>query len=340
MILTIIALTLALTAGSELAAQQPGITELNIAAPHHDRDMQVSVTFPATGGQTTLFADNAVFYGTPILENAQLVPGQYPVVLLSHGWGGNYERMAWLTAGLASKGAIVVAVNHPNSTTFDLNFDTAFNHWTRAEDLSTALDFVLQDNRFAPFIDETQIHVTGFSYGGWTALSLAGVQGSRDGFFQYCAAAGSGSQFCAELGEAGVDITAIDQAMYEASYRDDRIRSVAAIDPGLTWGLTPADLADLNIPLFLIGLGEGSDKLSATDTSATGSSFDALVPEASIKIIAPATHFTALGVCKPAGEAILEEENDDPVCSDPAGTDRAKVLDNIIEALADHFELN
>jgi len=87
---------------------------------------------------------------------------------------------------------------HSNSKTFDIDFNTAFNHWTRAEDLSIALGFVLQDNAFAPFIDETPIYATGFSYGGWSALSLAEVRGNREGFFQYCAAAGVGSQFCAE----------------------------------------------------------------------------------------------------------------------------------------------
>ena len=140
-----------------------------------------------------------MFYGTSVLADAQPVTGQHPVVLLSHGWGGNYERMAWLAAGLASKGAIVVSVNHPVSTTFDLNFNAADNHWTRAQDLSTALDYVLLDPTFANLIDENRIYATGFSYGGWTALSLAGIQGSREGFFDYCAAAGSTSQFCAEL---------------------------------------------------------------------------------------------------------------------------------------------
>ncbi|MEP0521919.1 MAG: prolyl oligopeptidase family serine peptidase [Hyphomicrobiales bacterium] len=335
----ITAVILILTATTELVAQNVGIAELTIPAPHHNQDLQVAVMFPATVGKSVMFAENAVFYGTLVLEKAEPTPGRHPVVLLSHGWGGNYTRMAWLSAGLASKGAIVVAVNHPNSTTFDINFDTAFNHWTRAQDLSTALDYVLQDGVFAPYIDATRISATGFSYGGWTALSLAGVKGRRDGFWEYCAAAGPGSQFCAELAKAGIDISAIDQDSYEASYLDPRVRRVAAIDPGLTWGLTPADLRGLNSPLLLVGLGEGADRLNATDTSAMGSNFEVLVPNASVEVISPAMHFTALGVCKPAGEAILKEENDDPVCTDPTGTDRATVLNTIIHALADHFEL-
>lgn len=338
--LTVLTLALVLSAGTEIAAQDVGVVELTIAAPHHGKNMQMAIMFPATGQHQTLFAENAVFYGTPVLKDAAPVPGRYPVVLLSHGWGGNYSRMAWLSAGLVSKGAIVVSVNHPNSTTFDLDFDNAFNHWTRAEDMSAALDHVLQDPIFAPLIDPSQIYATGFSYGGWTALSLAGVKGNRDGFFDYCEAAGAGSQFCAELVAEGVDITAIDQDKYQASYRDSRIIGVAAIDPGLTWDLAPEDVQDVTAPLLLVGLGEGEHRLNATDTSAKGSNLEALVPQASVMNIVPAMHFTALGRCKPAGEAILIEEQDDPVCTDPLGTSRVEVLDTIIDALADHFDLN
>lgn len=330
-------IALAITAASKLTAQEAGVTEFTLSADHHD--MQVSVMFPATGDTSRIYAENAVFYGTPILQNATAKSGKHPVVLLSHGWGGNYKRMAWLSAGLVSKGAIVVAVNHPNSTTFDLNFDTAFNHWTRAQDLSAALDHVLQNPQFAPLIDETRIYATGFSYGGWTALSLAGVTARREGFSQYCAAAGAGSQICAQMAQKGGGISTIDQTLYEASYHDHRIKSVVAIDPGLTWSLTPQNVEDLDVPLLLIQLGNAQDRLNATDTSAQGSNFEALVPEATIENIAPAMHFSALGVCKPAGEAILKEENDDPVCTDPPGTDRAAVLEQIINATATHFGL-
>jgi len=151
---------------------------------------------------------------------------------------------------------------------------------------------------------------------------------------------GAGSQFCAELTEEGIDISAIDQDNYEASYKDPRISRVAAIDPGLTWGLTSKDVQDLTAPLLLVGLGEGDDRLQATDTNALGSNFEALVPMATVETFTPATHFTALGLCKPAGEEILIEENDDEVCTDPIGTDRAVVLEKIIASLAGHFDLN
>ncbi len=337
---TLLAAALVLPIGFEALAQDVGLVERTIPVPHHSQDMEMSVMFPATGQDAIMFADNAVFYGTPVLKDAMPLAGQHPVVLMSHGWGGNYARMAWLSAALAERGAIVVAVNHPNSTTFDLDLDEAFNHWTRAEDLSAALDSVLKDPTFAPLIDETRIYAAGFSYGGWTALSLGGVRANRDGLFSYCEAAGPQSQFCAELTKSAHDPASIDEDKYNASYKDARVSRVAAIDPGLTWELTSGDVVDLDAPLLLIGLGEGDDRLAATDTSARGSNFEALVPQASVQDIAPAMHFTALGVCKPAGKAILLEEKDDPVCTDPEGTDRAQVLGAIIDSVADHFDLN
>ncbi len=317
-----------------------GLTQLRIPAPHHGGDMDVGILFPSAGGSEIIFGENPVFYGIPVHENAKLAAGKHPVVLLSHGWGGNYARLGWLGAGLAEKGAIVVAVNHPNSTTGDLNMTSALNHWTRAQDLSLALDHVLSNSTFTGHIDTTRIYAAGFSYGGWTALSLAGLKGNAEGYGPYCKAAGDGSAHCRELKNMGIKISEIDAEKWHRSYKDSRITVAAAIDPGLTWGLSPDDTADLNVPVLLIGLGEDKDRLAATNTSAAGGNFEALFPAARVEHIAPATHFTALGPCKPQGAAILEEEKDDPVCTDPAGTDRKAVTAKIIDLIARHFQLN
>ena len=336
----IAALAVMMSVPATLAADRVGMTAINIPAAHHHRPVKTLVFFPAEGGTESLLGGNPVFFGTMVHDQATPLPGKHPLILMSHGWGGNATRMAWLEAGLAAKGVIVVAVNHPNSAIGDIQYQSALNHWTRAQDLSAALDYVLKDSPLGSMIDPARIYAAGFSYGGWTALSMAGVRGRRAGFEAYCKAAGDGSDFCRMLRKQGVDITAIDGAKYEASYKDKRIAAAAAIEPGLTWDLTPSDVSGLDVPVLLIGLGQGKDRLEATDTSKTGNNFEALLPAARVEVIAPANHFTALGLCKPAGAALLAEENDDPVCTDPPGTDRKAVLDRIIELLAEHFKLN
>jgi predicted dienelactone hydrolase len=336
----LLALALLLPVNSTMASADTGLNLFSIPAPHHGRDIDMAILYPSEGGTSRPLGENGVFYGVPVHDYAKLVPGTYPVILMSHGWGGNFMRMGWLSAGLVAKGAIVVAVNHPNSTTGDTNNTSALNHWTRAQDLRAALDHVLQDPQFAASIDSTRIYATGFSYGGWTALSLGGLTGQRDGLDKFCHDGTKVSSHCEDILKAGIDISRLDGTKWQASYKDTRIAAVAAIDPALTMGLSETDVKQLDVPVLLIGLGEGESRLLATDTSARGSNFEALFPEAKVEHIVPATHFTALGLCKPEGEAILKEEKDDPVCSDPAGTDRKAVMKRIIDRIALHFNLD
>ena len=325
--------------GMAQAESRMGAIFIGTTAAHHDRTIDTAIFYPALGGTESMLGENGVFYGTPVARDAVPLPGRHPVVLMSHGWGGNYERMGWLSRGLVDRGAMVIAVNHPNSTTGETGNAEALNHWTRAQDLSAALDNALDNPVIGPLIDPARIHAAGFSYGGWTALSLAGVKGNRDGFDRFCNDPAPAIPHCADILRAGITISNLDKAKWESEWKDPRIRSVAAIDPALTWGVTRDDVAGLEVPLLIIGLGSEADRLHATDTSALGSGFDALVPTATITRIAPATHFTALGQCKPNGAEILKEEHDDPVCTDPAGTDRTTVMARIIEALASHFRL-
>lgn len=311
----------------------------SISAPHRNSTMESAVFYPGTGGSSFTMGENGVFYGTEVLSGATPKPGKHPLILLSHGWGGNFKRMAWLSYGLVEKGAFVVAVNHPKSSTGDLNNLEALNHWTRAQDLSAALDHVLSDPELAPYIDTNRIFAAGFSYGGWTALSLGGAQGRRDGIDKFCNDPTQKISHCADILKAGIRISNIDKTSWQASYKDTRVKAVAAIDPGLTWGLEKEDVARLNVPTLIISLGNAQDRLHATDTSASGSNFNALVPSATLKNIAPANHFSALGLCKPDGAEILKSENDDPVCTDPLGTDRRNMTRGIVESIAAHFNL-
>ena len=143
-----------------------------------------------------------------------------------------------------------------------------------------------------------------------------------------------------DLQHFGLSAANTNVAQWTASHKDARVKAVAALDPGLTWDMTADDVRDLDQKsTLIIGLGTGGDQHYATDTSAKGSNFDGLVPQSKKLVIAPATHFTGMPVCKPEGEALLASEKDDPVCTDPAGTDRKAAHDKIIDAMAAHFEL-
>ncbi len=322
------------------ADEVPGLITREIPAPHHGRQMDMAIWYPGTGGVEKVFAENPVFQGGMVRLGATPHAGKFPVVLLSHGMGGTYLSLNWLASGLAARGAVVVSVNHPNGWFRDRHPAKMFDHWTRVQDLQVALDSVLADKVFANAIDPRRIYATGFSFGGWTALSLGGVTADPDGNIAYCQAAGERSHTCTDLTTYGLDPAKIDRARWTASYKDARIKAVAAIDPGLTWKLSAANVRDVDqAKLLIVGLGTGTDRLYATDTTERGSGFESLVPHAKVEVLAPATHFTAMPICTVAGADILAAEKDDPVCTDPHGADREAVHGRIIELLARHFGL-
>lgn len=302
------------------------------------RKLTGGIWYPASGDSATkrLFG-SPIFEGVPVQPEATIRPGRWPLVLISHGIGGHWRSLSWLGAGLAQQGAVVVAVNHPGSNFGDYDLRRSLDHGSRVSDLKTTLDAMLNDASIAPYIDAQRIYVAGFSFGGWTALSMGGLRGDLDAYARYCAQ--SGHRHCRDIAQAGIELTQLDAPTWNRSYRDTRVKAVAAIDPGLHQGLSPSHARDIVDRVLLIGLGQGADRLPDTDFSTPGTTLTSILPWADIEVIAPAYHFTAMAVCKPEGAKLLAEDNDDPVCSDPPGTDRSSVHDRINRSIGRYFGL-
>ena len=318
-------------------ADVAGLQVTHVFMPHHDAETRVAIWYPSTSQEDpTLYADNPVFKGVEARMGGPLSRGQYPVVLFSHGMGGTDRAQAWLGAALAKRGAITVVVNHPNSTWGDFDMSKGVEHWTRAQDMSTALDAILDMPGYSNSLDMTRVMAAGFSFGGWTALSLGGAKGNHAGIVQACETF-TDMEACGLLLSQEVNMQGIDPTVWNASYADARVTHVASIDPGFVWGLEPSDIADLVPSTLLIGFGGDGDRMRATDFDRSGLSNH--LRDRKIERFDPAYHFSAMPNCTPSGAAILAEENDDPVCTDPAGSDRAEIHAKIIDLIAKELGL-
>ena len=164
------------------------------------------------------------------------------------------------TAGLAVAGALVLSVNHPNSTRGDFDLPEGLKHWTRTEDLRAALDWFAARSYLAAHADFSRIYAVGFSAGGWTALSLGGLRADLEGYGAHCETAPPSPWQCADLARRGVDLNAYSATEWNADRKDDRVHAVAAIDPALTYGLGKAHARDLVDKVLLIGFGDGETR--------------------------------------------------------------------------------
>lgn len=323
-------------AGPVAADMLPGYDRFDLVSDHRARPIAASIWYPAA--RPTYRApvgDGPIFDPTFAFVGPAVAQGEHPLVLVSHGSGGNADSLGWLTSGLVANGAIVLAVNHPGSTSGDSSPRRSVDLEARANDLIAALDMILADPAFAPFVDTDRIGVVGFSLGGATALGLAGVRFVGAAQDANCST-GPEAADCVFFRLGGVRFG--DYPGFEGDARDPRISRAVAIDPGFGGAADPDTLAGALAGMTLINLGD-TDRLAAADVGPDGNDLANRLPDASYVEIAPANHFTFLGTCKPGAAALLEEEQDDPICTDPEGTDRAATHLRLIEAIAAGLDL-
>lgn len=98
----------------------PGYRVAEMAVPGRATPVRLHIWYPTdSDAAPVLVGQNALFYGAHVRMDAPPRPGPHPVVVFSHGSGGNAERTGWLLSYLAHLGMIVAAPDHPGTTSND-----------------------------------------------------------------------------------------------------------------------------------------------------------------------------------------------------------------------------
>lgn len=266
-----------------------------------------------------------------------------PLILLSHGFGGTVFDLAWLGTALAAHGFIAVAVDHPGNNGSEDRTDEGYSlMWLRAVDLGAVIDALLEDKTFGNRIDSARIGAAGHSLGGYTVIAIAGGITDPARIAAFCRSPAADSlcapgpaimrmrqkslvrlnsdpDFRQRYGKAG------------ASYRDERVRAVFAMAPGLVPVFTPESLGRIAVPVALV-------TGSADELAPPASGAEALakaIPHATLKLFPRAGHFVFFDTCTAVGRVFIRA-----VCRDPDGTDRDKVHAETVGLALDFFTEN
>jgi predicted dienelactone hydrolase len=155
-----------------------------------DRELTLEIWYPAAlapgqrpGGEyqvmtrdpkvlTTLHG-RAVRDGQPATDGAP-----FPLVILSHGYPGNRFLLAHLGENLASKGYVVVAIDHRDSTYDDVK-DFASTLYNRPHDQLFVLHEMARLGKgsasfLAGVVDADHTGIVGYSMGGYGAINVIG----------------------------------------------------------------------------------------------------------------------------------------------------------------------
>ncbi|KIT17141.1 alpha/beta hydrolase family protein [Jannaschia aquimarina] len=229
-------------------------------APRTDRTLTVELWYPAEPGTvpgtsyTALLRDGVteVTLTGRAARDAAPAEGDYPLIVISHGYPGNRFLMSHLGENLASKGYVTASVDHPDSTYDDMGpFPSTLVN--RPVDQAFVVEaLTAPDGPLAGTVDPLRVGVIGYSMGGYGALIFAGAGLSRSAVER---------REPAHLNAPG-DLLARHLAGSEAhsDLQDPRLRAVVAIGP---WGRNrdfwDADgLAGIEVPLMIVA-GEVDD---------------------------------------------------------------------------------
>lgn len=328
-----------------LSLAGPGMADPNVAFDRFDvradhRAAPIAAAIWSPVGRTTYAApvgDSLVFEPVDAYIGAALPDDQLPLIVVSHGSGSSIDGTAWLAAGLAERGSLVLVLNHPGTTSGDSSPRRTVRLSERAADLRAALDHVLADPYFAERIDPDRIAALGFSLGGSTVLGIAGLRLDSEAYRAYCDTFGEAAQDCLFLSRGGVDFDSLPPE-FTAEMSDPRFTSIVAVDPGFTYAAIPETASEIVVPVQLVTLGD-SFPWPAVDVRTDGSGLVDMLQDVEHTVIPNAHHYSFLPICKENAAQLLIEEGEDPICDDPDGWDRATVHDASVEAITRFLEL-
>lgn len=235
--------------------------------PTYDRPIKVEVWYPANlpeGTKETVVYDEVMgtsndpkrplipftFAGRASRDAAPLASnGTFPLIVVSHGYVGSRFLLTYLTENLASKGYIVVAIDHTESTFRDASgFQSTLLN--RSKDVLFVLNQmddlgkVDTKNFLSGLVDANNTALIGYSMGGYGVLNVAGA-GYSEGAIKLFGSISGGSK--------AIEVRTANNESYKTS-QDSRIKAVVAFAPwGMERGVWDAEgLKGLKTPTFFV----------------------------------------------------------------------------------------
>jgi len=114
-------------------------------------------------------------YTIDISTDARILEGHFPIVIISHGNGGSHLLYRTISTYLAKSGYVVVMIEHYGNNRDNNELERSIvNLQYRPRHVSLTIDKLLSENAFGQSILLDKIAIIGHSFGGYTALALAG----------------------------------------------------------------------------------------------------------------------------------------------------------------------
>ncbi len=193
---------------------------------------------------------------------------QKPLVIMSHGFSADRQFLRYVAVHLASHGFTVASVEHPGSNInvfrdphsgFDLSqLLPASEFLDRPQDITFVLDQLTELNQnhetLKGKLNTEKVAIIGHSFGGYTALAVAGGKLDISQLREYC----DNLRFFGKSPADWLQCAAKDLPENNLNFKDERIKSAIALNPivGKIFGET--GLENVTIPTLILASGDDS----------------------------------------------------------------------------------
>ena len=318
----VLAIALTTASNAEQATHRAGFDERVLTDSSRSRTIPIALWYPTATSESLLSYSRA--QPGHVARTAPFAPGRWPLVILSHGSGGNRFNQSALGEILARNGFIVAALEHPGDRTFDSgDSGTARNLLNRPQDVHFVLDALLgEDSAFAAAIDGERIGMIGHSAGGFTAVVVGGGRPNLGSLEAYCRYNKATDPDTCPADQGHLHDNSIEHVYLQGglSLSDPRVRAAILMASAIGPLFDAPALADVSIPVLLFWAGR-DEILTEPFNSRYYAKGLARVRNRAFSEIG---HFTFLNECTAFLVAAAPE-----ICRDPPDVDRADVLSEI-----------
>ncbi|MGB3755283.1 MAG: alpha/beta hydrolase [Rivularia sp. (in: cyanobacteria)] len=239
-----------------------------------------------------------------------------PVIVISHGIGTDSSNFRYLANHLATNGFAVIVPNHPGSDTKQIEplLNGSASEVAQPEEfINRPLDvkFVLDeleklndtDPRFKKRLDLQQVGVFGQSFGGYTALALAGAKINLEKIEKDCNQKALKQTWnMSLLLQCRIQELQANKPVKQYNLHDERVKAVIAVNPITSSIFGKSGLSQIKTPVMMVA--------SSEDTVAPAL-YEQIIPFSWIANphkylvqLKGATHFSTIGDGKDSNEQV------------------------------------
>ncbi|GGB19593.1 dienelactone hydrolase [Sphingomonas metalli] len=245
--------------------------------------IEVGVWYPASG---TPVRQRLGLYAQDVVPDAPLPTGRHPLIVISHGTGGDFAGHVDTAIALARAGFIVAALTHPGDNWRDNARATRIEE--RPAAFSSTISYMLQGWPGRAAIDPARIGAFGFSAGGFTVLAAAGGRPDMSRLTGHCA------RYPATFVCTLLRSQPRTQSNALPVLADNRIKAIVVAAPAIGFTFDRAGLAGVRIPVQLWR----ADKDAILPAPFYADAVRAALPEApEFHTVPGAGHFDFLAAC-------------------------------------------